>query len=479
MKTYQDLLKAGKGDKDRGEFCVNAIAEFKASREYRDAVDGESYYNKHNLTIEKMQKFLYTISGRKVPDLFSANYKLKTLFFRRLVIQQVQYVLGNGVKLNNEKSKAALGKDFDFKLQTAAKRAMAGGRAFGFWNLDHLEVFGYADTPAQPGFCPLYSENTSELMGGIRYWYRTIGDNHVFYCTLYEIDGYTEYQKIGDKSIEVSEEKRAYKKITTKTEADGIEKEIEENYPTLPIIPLYANDSHESELVGIRECIDCYDYVKSGLANDIDDTSGFYWLLKNEGGMEDADLAKFIQRMKTVRAAVVDGDDSEAEAHTLDVPTEARKTMLEILRADIYEDFQALDVKTLSAAAKTTQEIQAAYQAQDNKCADFEYYILDFVQKVLELAEIKGNPTLNWNRVVNQQEQTNMVLQSANYLSDECVINHLPFLTPEEAAEEIKKRKNEQLEQFGTMKEKNEGAEEEDEEELEDEDELEKDGGDE
>ena len=137
-------------------------------------------------------------------------------------------------------------------------------------------------------------------------------------------------------------------------------------------------------------------------------------------------------------------------------------------------NFQALDVSTLSAAAKTTQEIQAAYQAQDNKCADFEYYILDFVQQILELAGIDDNPTLTWNRVVNQSEQTTMVLQAANYLTDECVIQHLPFLTPEEAMAEIEKRQSEEIRRFSADDErKNEGEEDEEkpEDELGDEDE--------
>ncbi len=65
--------------------------------------------------------------------------------------------------------------------------------------------------------------------------------------------------------------------------------------------------------------------------------------------------------------------------------------MLELLRKDIYEDLQSLDVNTLSAAAKTTQEIQAAYQSMDNKCADFEYAVLDFVKNILDLAGTEEN----------------------------------------------------------------------------------------
>lgn len=441
MKTYEDLLSVGDSGASIGEFCYSAVNAFMLSNEYKEAKEGESYYNKHNTTIEKFQKFLYTLSGNKVADIWSANYKLKTLFFRRLVSQQVNYVLGNGITLMDSANKEKLGKDFDFKLTMAAKRAMASGRAFGFWNLDHLEVFGYADTPAMPGFCPLYSEQDSSLQAGIRFWFRRVGNDNISRYTLFEADGYTEFRKLNSDPVEVINEKRAYK-YKERVLSDGtVEESYGENYGSLPIVQLFANDSHESELNGIRESIDAYDFIKSGLANDIDDTTGFYWILKNTGGMEDTDLAQFIQRMKTTRAAVVDGDaGATAEAHTFDVPVEARTRMLELLRKDIYEDFQSLDVNTLSAAAKTTQEIQAAYQAQDNKCADFEFFVIEFVERILELAGVDDTPTLVWNRVVNQAEQTNMILSAANYLTDDAIIKHLPFLTPEEADRIIEER---------------------------------------
>lgn len=462
MRTYQDLLLAGEDELKKGEFCRSAVEEFKGSEDYRKAQEGEAYYAKHNLTIENFQKFLYTLSGRQVPDIFSANYKLKSLFFRRLVTQQVQYVLGNGVKLSDPANKERLGKNFDYQLQLLAKRAMAGGQAFGFWNYDHLEVFGFADTPTQAGFCPLYNEETAQLDAGIRYWHKQVGKNVITRYTLYEADGITEYKKTGSKPVEVVQSKKAYKKIIKGSAAGGVENVLSENYSSLPIVPLYANDLHETELEGIREKIDCYDFIESGLANDIDDTSGFYWVLKNTGGMEDSDLAKFIQRIKSVKAAVVDGDEGvDAEAHTLDIPHEARSVMLDRLRKDIYEDFQALDVSTLSAAAKTTQEIQSSYQIQDNKCADFEYMILEFLDKIFVLAGINDEATFTWNRVVNQNEQTTMILQAAPYLSQEAVVRHLPFLTPEEQDEIIEEMNAEDYEQFNADDEESGEAEEE------------------
>lgn len=449
MYTYQDLLNVGESEEARGRFCNDAVKSFMASEDYINAKVGESYYQKHNITIEKFQKFLYTLSGNKIDDIWGANYKLKTLFFRRLVLQQVQYVLGNGVVLEDMTQKEKLGIDFDFQLQKAAKKAMAQGRSFGFWNLDHLEVFGYANTDKDAGFCPLYDEDTAELKAGIRFWFKQVNNNRILRTTLYEVDGFTDYSQKNDDVPFVINAKRGYKVYTTKTPIGGVESVTEENYDYLPIIPLYANDTKESELVGMRESFDCYDFIKSGLANVIDDNADVFWLLQNSGGMDDVDLAKFVHRMRTVHAAAVDGEDGQsAMPHTIEVPYQARQAMLEILRQDIYEDFQALDVKSLSAAQKTTQEIQASYQNMDNKCADFEYMVLDFVQGILKIAGIDEKPSFVWNKILNQKEETEMILECANYLPEELIIKKLPFLTPEEAEEAIRDMQTKGYESF-------------------------------
>lgn len=448
MKTYQDLQEAiTKGT--LGEFLRSAVLEHQGSKTYKDAVDGMAYYNKHNITIEKFQKFLFTLSGNKTPDIWSSDYRLKTLMFRRLVLQEVGYICANGVSMDG---KEKLGTDFDNKLQMAAKLALAQGVAFGYWNLDHLEVFSFADTPGNPGFAPLLDENTSELMAGIRYWFRETGNKTLFRATLYELDGVSEWAAEGSDDATMITAKRAY--ILKELRNDlGVVDVCDENYTRLPIATLYGNDTHESELVGLRGSIDCYDFIKSGFANQIDDTSGVYWILKNTGAMDDKDLAQFVQRMKSVKATMVDGSDgTAAEAHTLDVPVEARKTMLDILRRDLYEDAQMLDVSALSAVEKTATEISAAYQPQDNKCADFEYFLIDFIRQICAVAGIENpEPAFTWNKVINQAEITNMVISAAEFLDDETTLRHLPWLLPEEVPEILKRRDEADLKRMGAL----------------------------
>ena len=445
MKTYQDLAALNQSEGLVKKFVFDVIEDHKGSEAYKTAAVAEKYYAKKNVTIMAFQKMLYNMHGQEVPDMWSANYKLRTHFFRRFVIQQVQYVLSNGVTFQNNGTKDKLGKNFDTQLQRAAKKAMIDRVAFLFWNLDHVEVFCFADTPTDPGFAPLYDADTGALRAGVRYWHPT---DKVTRATLYEEDGYTEYIKEEDK-ISIVAEKRSYKKTTISSKADGVSGERNENYSAFPIVPVYANDLHESELEGHRESIDCYDYIKSGMANDIDDTSGFYWVLKNSGGMDDVDLAKFRERMHTVKVATMDDENASAEAHTLNVPTEAREKMLELLEKDLYKDFQIVNVEALSAAAKTATEIRAAYQPMDDKCGDFEYLLIDAIQGVLALAGIDDEPSFRWNRIANQTEETNMIMTAAPVLGDELTLKKLPFLTPEEVEDRIKDMGNVAMNRFG------------------------------
>lgn len=444
MRTYQNLSKIAENEGKLKKFVFDVIEEHKGSAAYKTATIAEKYYAKKNVTIMAFQKMLYNMHGQQVPDMWSANYKLRTHFFRRFITQQVQYVLSNGVTFQNKDTKDKLGKKFDTQMQRAAKKAMVDHVSFLFWNLDHVEVFCFADTPTDPGFAPLYDEDTGALRAGVRYWHPA---ENVTRATLYEEDGYTEYKKEKDE-ISIVTEKRSYKKTVISTKADGVSGERNENYSAFPIVPLYANDLHESELEGHRESIDCYDYIKSGLANDIDDTSGFYWVLKNSGGMDDVDFAKFRERMHTVKVATMDDDSASAEAHTLDVPVEAREKMLELLKADLYADFQIVNVEALSASAKTATEIRAAYQPMDDKCGDFEYFLIDAIQNILSLAGIDDEPSFKWNRIANQTEETNMVMTASTVLGDELTLKKLPFLTPEEVEDRLKDMGNAAMNRF-------------------------------
>lgn len=417
MLTYQDLLSVGENERDKMEFVKKAITNHQSSEFYKIANDAELYFKHQNVTINNYRKLLYTVTGRTVPDNWSANFKMASRFFYRFVTQENQFLLGNGVNWSKPDTKDKLGKkyfNFDNQLQKLGKVALTQGVAFGFFNLDHIEVFDYLE------FVPLYDEEDGSMKAGIRFW--QIDSDKPLRATLYEIDGYTDYiwnrRKGTDGTQETSkvlQEKRPYKLKYKKTDAEGIEIYDAENYPSFPIVPLWANTHHQSEIVGIREQIDCYDLIKSGFANTVDEASIVYWTLTNAGGMDDVDLAKFIERLKTVHAAKVD-DQVQAESHTIDAPFQSREALLKRLEDDLYADAMALNIHGIASGAVTATQIQAAYEPLNAKADDFEYCVGEFIDRILDLAGIDDEYSFTRSYVINKTEEITSLIQAANFL---------------------------------------------------------------
>lgn len=442
IKTFQDLIDAGENEKQRMAFVLSAINEHKSSAVYQTAKDAKLYASGKNATIMSYQKLLYTITGKAVPDNYSANHKCASGFFKRFVTQEAAYLLGNGVSFENGSTKDKLGDNIDSVLYKGAKSALIQGVSFGFYNKDHVEMYDLTE------FVPLYDEENGALMAGVRFW--QIDDTKPLRATLFEVNGYTDYIKRRGEDITVLNEKRTYIQFVKTSEIDGEIIYGGQNYPTFPIVPLWANPEKQSELVGKREQIDCYDLIKSGFANDLDDASMIYWTITNAGGMGDVDLVRFLERMKTVRAAVVDGSDegSRVEAHTLDVPYQSREAYLARLEKDLYKDCMALDTEQIAAGQVTATQIEAAYEPLNEKADEFELCLHEFINGVLAIAGIEDIATFKRSQIVNRKEETEMILLAAEYLDDETILRKLPFLTEDEIKGILMRKDSEEADRY-------------------------------
>ena len=417
------------------EFVLDAIREHKGSELYKTAYDAELYYKHQNPTIMRFQKWVYNQMGQKVPDIWSPNNKIASNWYNYFTTQAVSYLLGNGVTFKNEANKDKLGKDFDKKVQDIATHAKNGGVAFGFWNLDHLECFDLTE------FVPIYDEDDGGLKSGIRFW--QIDDSKPLRATLYELDGYTDYIKRKGEDVDILNDKRAYTQIVRKNDIEG--ETILDGAPPagFPIVPLW-NINRQSDLVGNRGTIDAYDLMVSGLINNVSDGEFIYWILKNCGGMDSTDDAKFIEQLKLTRVAHADGDDgASVEAHNVNVEFQATAEALDRLTEQLYTDFMALKVQDVSAGSVTATQIQAAYEPINQKTDQFEYQVTEFINGILALAGIDDEPTYTRSQMSNQSETLEMVLQAAEYLDDEYVTTKiLTLLGDADKAQEVLKRKD-------------------------------------
>ena len=455
MLTYQDFVEAG--DANREGFVLEAIERHKSGEAYRMARMADAYDRQQNTTINKYVQKMFDLTGSKLVDFTASNNKIASNFFHRLNTQRVMYSLGQGVSFidvdeagEEDATKAMLGTHFDHDLRMLAYNALIHGVCFGFWNLDRLFVFPLTE------FCPLWDEYDGTLKAGIRFW--RIDQSRPMQAVLYEADGYTRYQSRQDANgttnerLEAVDEKRPYIEKTSYTPADGIEQVIGgENYSALPVVPMWGSKLHQSTLVGMRQAIDSYDLIRSGFANDLTDCAQIYWLVSNAGGMGDADLQKFLDRLKINHVALVDSDDGgNAQAYTKEIPYAARKEYLQMIRDGIYEDFGALDVHAVAAGA-TNDHIDAAYQPMDEEASDFEYQVSEFIQQLLGLMGVDDAPVFKRTRISNQKEQVDMVIAEAQWLDRETVLRKLPNIAPGEVQAIMDRLDAEDEERMGSL----------------------------
>lgn len=441
MKTYQDYEKAKEqGQSQMIDFIRQAINDYKASDMYKTALEADEYEAERNVSILRWTKYLYTMQGQKVPDYTAGNNRIASNFFHRLTTQRVAYSLGNGISFSNasketigtdnvvvDKTKEALGKDFDTIMYKAGKFARQHACSYLFWNVDHIVLFKATE------FVPLYDEDDGKLKAGFRFWSLDWEKRPVI-VVVYDLDGFEKYRTKKDSKgldIELIEEKRGYKQTIAHNEVDPDEVVGESNYGSFPIFPLWGNSHHQSDLVGMKSKIDSYDLVKSGFANDLEECAEIYWIIGNALGETDESLAKFRDRMKLNHIVSADTMNSTVTPYTQEIPVNARNTLLESLRNQIYEDYGALDVHTVAAGA-TNDHIDAAYQPMDDEADDFEYQIIECIRAILNLLGIDDMPLFNRNRISNQKERTEMVMLAANYLDDETILKKLPFITSDE-----------------------------------------------
>ena len=332
MKTYQDFLEF----KEKGQeldFITAAINEYRASKEFKIALDADEYEAERNITIMEFMRLIFNRAGQQVVDFTAANNKICSNFFHRLTTQRVAYSLGNGVSFANaekvhengkwvvhDSTKDKLGKDFDTVLYTAGLFARQHRVSYLFWNLDHVDLFKSTE------FCPLFDENDGSLQAGIRFWSLDWGSKPVT-VVLYESDGYTKYRtRAGSKGLDLVEfePKRAYKQQIAHNQVDPDEIVGESNYSAIPIVPFWGSKNRQSDLVGMRSKIDALDLVTSGFANDLSDCSEIYWIVSNALGMTEEELSRFRDRLKTQHIAAVDTDNTGVTPFVQDIPTAAQ-----------------------------------------------------------------------------------------------------------------------------------------------------------
>lgn len=389
--TYQDWLLTPEGE--RLELLGQIIASYKASDEFKAAAVADGYYTGEKTAVDskcilKPQKVIYTEEGKEKKCTQMAEVsgnRINCDFFRRFVVQRTHYSLANGVVIDGNPSEDVLGGGVDHDISTAAQKAQIHGICWGYWNADHLEIIPAYDGGLS-GFVALVDERTSQPMVGIHFW--QLDTDRPLWVRLFETDGLTEYRQTKEQPHLVEHTKKRPYKLTIATDAAGSEVVDGENYGSLPVVPLYANDMQRSTLTpAIKRKIDAYDVITSDFADNLEQANEIYWVLNNFGGTQ-SDIAETLETIHKLKAIanVSDGmGSSTVEAKSFDVPYAARQTAIALLTETLHDDAMIVNLKEITGGSLTNVAIETAFTRMDLGADELEWQVFSFVQQLLRL----------------------------------------------------------------------------------------------
>ena len=437
--TYQDWLLTPEGE--RLELLEKIVQDYKSSSDFKIAQTADDYYTGECTAVDGKRVLRpiavnHSDGGRekKTTQLTEVvGNRISCDFFRRFVVQRTHYSLASGITIDGNASEDALGSGADHAISTAAQKAQVHGICWGYWNADHLEIIPAYDGDLS-GFVALVDERTSQPMVGIHFW--QLDTDRPLWVRLFETDGLTEYRQTKEQPHLVEYTPKRPYKLTISTDAAGSEVVNGENYGSLPVVPLYANEMKRGTLTpAIKRKIDAYDVITSDFADNLEQANEIYWVLNNFGGTQSdiAEMLETIRRLKAI-ANLSDGTSSSTvEAKSFEVPYAARQVAISLLTETLHDDAMVVNLKEITGGSLTNVAIETAFTRMDLGADELEWQVFTFVQQLLRLTGIDTEDiTFKRARLFNVSETIQNIYMMREDIDQKTALTHNPMIEPDE-----------------------------------------------
>lgn len=434
VKTMKQLLKNTDGRR------IKFANQFDKSLRY--------YFNKNDITNRNNGESKLNESGKNEP-LRRADNRVSSNFHQLLVDQEAGYVATVPPTIDveddtlNDEIKDTLGDNFNLRLNQMVVDASNAGVAWLHYWIDDSGQFRYGIVPPDQ-VVPIYSSDLDRKLLALRRSYKQLDPDTGKYFKVHEYwtdKDVTVFKSTipdyGDLSLYTD---RFTLYDVTSGDETGTGAVLTHQLGRIPFIAFPKNKYRRPELLKYKGLIDVYDNVYNGFVNDVDDIQQVILVLTNYGG---EDLDSFMKALKEDHAIKMDsvgpGDKSGVDKLTIDIPVEARNTLLEVTKSDLFVEAQGInptDFKEIGNASGTA--IRALYGHLELKASITESYFRDalteLVRAILTWLKVPGadsrkiNQTWTRTAIQNDLEQAQIVAQLAQYTSDEAIAKANPIV---------------------------------------------------
>lgn len=409
-EVENDILKNGVRPKDQGKDPLRSA-------------DNRIAHNFHQILIDEKASYMFTY-----PVLFDIE---------------------NDKKINSEVNKV-LGDDFTRKSKNLCIEASNVGCAWlHYWIKEDLEgkskEFKYELVNTEE-IIPIYDNGLERVLNAVIRYYTVsedvedeIDDQVFFYIEYWTKD---------------TMERWKFKDSYTGDEVDEGHENINHALGNVPFIEFANNSLKRSDLSKYKALIDLYDKVMSGFANDLEDIQQIIYILENYGG---EDLGEFLGDLKRYKAIKTESDGAGGgggvKTLQIEIPVEARKVILEILKKQIYESGQGLQQDVESVGNASGVALKFFYRKLELKSGlletEFNSSYNKLIRAILKFLSINENKKISqtWTRnmISNDLETAQIAQISKGIIPDELTWRNHPWVENPEEVQKMFDKQNKRM----------------------------------
>lgn len=420
---------------------------------------GKDYY--HNKTLIKETG---VVPKTKSNVLRNADNRIAHNFHQLLVDEKVAYMFTYPILIDvddneaiNERVDDVLGQEFVRKMKDLGVEASNTGCGWLHYWANEKNEFKYEKVESEQ-IIPFYSDDLERELTEVLRTYKVVEyDDNLTAIEFIVVEDWT---------------KDTFDQYKFRYTIDGQDesqlKGIRHNFGRVPFIPFANNSDETSDLIKYKDLVDLYDRVVSGYANDIEDIQEVMWIVTNYDG-KSGDFLKDIKKYKTIFLED-DGDGGRGDVKTLsvEIPVEARNSLLELLKKQIYESGQGLQQDNENFGNASGVALKFFYRKLELKAGLLETEFRESINKLVEaildfyhLPHKKISQVWSRNMIASDLETSQIATQSVGIIPEKLILQNHPWVEDVDEAERLLEEEEEnKVNMFNSYPDMNQRAKE-------------------
>lgn len=453
------------------EILKDIIEKDLSSQEKKNMKKGVDYYNFRHDILDRVKK--YRKDGVEIQDLISPNNKLVHPFLKILVDQLADYIAGIKPDISTEEEayqeaidKFLTDKFYDMLvdwIKNTSKKSIE-------WFHVYINTKGELKTvivPAQQIIPVWDTQYQDELVGVIRYYKYQLKIGSGETVDRYKVEWWTDenvtyYEQLEDELFvfDTSYTVNPSPHYIKSNSSNNVK--LPQSWGRVPFIPLKNNTEGKTDLEAIKPLQDAFDLVKSDWVNDLETYNELVYAIKNLSGSvynEDSkrgysELRMIVESIREEKAIAVD-DNGGVEVIRSEIPVEAKRELLLMLRKEIFYFGQGVDVgQSEFGNDPSGVSLQFQYAPLDLKAdakirklqvalQEYFWFITEYINRTQKKSYDPANIEVKFNKsiIFNQKELTETI--NSMEISQEGKLELYPLVpNPDTEMERIKNERS-------------------------------------